>query len=64
MTARPVHWHEGMFLRPQQLQAAQRYEAARQHTSTTWDHPYYWGVRAIAIDPDALANHRLVIHTL
>jgi type VI secretion system protein ImpJ len=53
-----------MFLRPQQLQAAQRYEAARQHTATTWDHSYYWGLRAVTIDPDALSNHRLVIHAL
>jgi type VI secretion system protein ImpJ len=53
-----------MFLRPQQLQAAQRYESGRQQTITAWDHPYYWGLQAITVDPDALANHRLVIHNL
>ena len=49
---------------PHHLQAAQRHSAQMLHTGLTWDQHYNWGLRAIDIEPDALANHRLVIRTL
>jgi type VI secretion system protein ImpJ len=64
MTAREVHWHEGMFLRPHHMQAAQRHAAQQLHTATTWDQHYNWGLRTIDIEPDALANHRVVVRAL
>lgn len=64
MTIRAVHWHEGMFLRPHQLQAEQRYTAYLTQRSAKWDMHYNWGLRAIEIDLEALANHRLVIRSL
>jgi type VI secretion system protein ImpJ len=64
MTAREVHWHEGMFLRPQHLQAAQRHLAHLGHVNGRWDHPFNWGLRAFVLDREALANHRFVIRTL
>src|SRR5262249_13098405 len=64
MTVRPIHWHEGMFLRPHHLQAAQRYGAHLDNTSEKWDHHYNWGLRSIDLDLDALANHRLVVRSL
>ncbi len=64
MTAREVHWHEGMFLRPHQLQAAQRHADQLLHTSSTWDQHYNWGLRGIDIEADALANHRFVVRSL
>ncbi len=64
MTAREVHWHEGMFLRPHQLQAAQRHASTQLHTSSLWDQHYNWGLRAIEVEPDALANHRVVVRAL
>ncbi|HVS38398.1 MAG TPA: type VI secretion system baseplate subunit TssK [Gemmataceae bacterium] len=64
MTARAVHWHEGMFLRPHHLQAAQRHSALQQHTANQWDHPFHWGLRLLEYDRDALANQRLLIRTL
>jgi type VI secretion system protein ImpJ len=64
MAERAVHWHEGMFLRPHQLQAAQRHAAQQVFLNTLWDHPYYWGLRVIELDRDALANHRFVIRRL
>jgi type VI secretion system protein ImpJ len=64
MTARAVHWHEGMFLRPHHLQAAQRHIAQLQHTADQWDHAFSWGLRVFDLDRDALANHRLVIRSL
>jgi type VI secretion system protein ImpJ len=64
MTAREVHWHEGMFLRPHQLQAAQRHADHQLHTSSTWDQHYNWGLRGIDIEADALANQRFVVRSL
>ncbi len=64
MTARAVHWNEGMFLRPHHLQAAQRYASEQLHRSSQFDQHYNWGLRSLEIDKEALANHRLVIRTL
>lgn len=64
MAVRAVHWHEGMFLRPHHLQASQRYGSYLANEGEKWDHHYNWGLRAIDLDRDALANHRLVIRSL
>jgi type VI secretion system protein ImpJ len=53
-----------MFMRPHHLQAAQRHFAHLLDSSESWDHAYNWGLRAVEIDRDALANHRLVVHRL
>src|SRR6476469_8516675 len=41
----PVFWHEGMFLRPQHFQAADRYWSELAEVSQQLDHPYYYGLR-------------------
>src|SRR6478735_3425684 len=64
MTARPVHWHEGMFLRPHHFQAAGRFLAHEMARGDKWDLHHNWGLRSIQIDPDALANHRFVVRSL
>src|SRR5262249_42193625 len=64
MTARPVHWHEGMFLRPHHFQAAQRYAAAELARGTHWTLHHDWGLRTIDLDRDALANNRFVVRSL
>src|SRR5262245_21033296 len=64
MSIRPVHWHEGMFLRPHHFQAAQRHTQYLTHLGEKWDHYYNWGLCSADIDLDALANHRLVVHGL
>jgi type VI secretion system protein ImpJ len=64
MTARAVHWHEGMFLSPHHFQAAERHWAARGQADEKWDHHYNWGTRSIELDRDALSNHRLVVRRL
>jgi type VI secretion system protein ImpJ len=53
-----------MFLRPHQLQAAQRHAADALHTSGRWDVHHNWGLRDFEMDRDALANHRFVIRRL
>lgn len=64
MVTRAVHWYEGMFLRPQHLQAAQRYEASQRHREAKWDLHYNWGLRSVELNETALANHRLVVQSL
>jgi type VI secretion system protein ImpJ len=64
MSARPVHWHEGMFLRPHHLQAAQRHVAQLVAAGDSWDHTYNWGLREFELDPDGLANHRFVVRKM
>ena len=59
-----VHWHEGMFLRPQHFQASTRYQIQQGVRSGQWTVHYSWGIRSIDLDQDALANQRLVIRSL
>lgn len=56
MAKEPVHWSEGMFLKPHHFQAADRFARERLRESEDWFHPHDWGVRSLRIDPDALAN--------
>jgi type VI secretion system protein ImpJ len=64
MTVRSVHWHEGMFLWPHQMQQAERFFAHQVHVSGTWDLHYNWGLRALELDMDALANRRFLARSL
>jgi len=51
-----VHWHEGMFLRPQHFQAAER--NGRETTTLNIDCcvPYAYGIQSIAVAQDSLVN--------
>src|SRR5215813_273615 len=64
MVPRPIHWHEGMFLRPHHFQAAQRYWSYQTSLGDKWDLHYNWGLRAIDLDLDGLANFRFVVRSL
>src|SRR5687768_17491531 len=59
-----VHWHEGMFLRPQHFQTDQRRLSHQLSRSAKWDCHYNWGLRGLDLDLDALANYRLVVRSL
>ncbi len=64
MPDRPVHWHEGMFLRPHHFQAADRFSArvlAQNIQMLRW---HAWGFRRCVIDLDALSAFRLVVREL
>ncbi len=52
----PVHWSEGMFLRPHHFQASDRFWAENVVLNSHFDHPYGYGVYQMDIAPDALAN--------
>jgi type VI secretion system protein ImpJ len=63
MSNLPVHWHEGMFLRPQHFQAADRHWADALRQGEQWDHEYCYGLRSIEISAEAIANfHVQVTH--
>ncbi len=59
-----VHWHEGMFLRPQHFQALNRHQTQQTARNEQWSVHYAWGLRSLDLDEDALANQRLVIRAL
>ena len=54
MASRQVHWHEGMFLRPQHMQAADRHWHESVKDSEEWFHPFTWGIRSIEIERDEI----------
>ena len=64
MATPAVHWFQGMFLRPQHFQMAQRYEAGQRDRGARWDLHYNWGLRSLELNAAALANHRLVLQSL
>ena len=51
-----VHWYQGLFVRPQHLQAADRHWLELSHTSESWDHPYGYGLHSFSYSKDALAS--------
>ena len=61
MRHRPIHWSEGMFLRPQHFQAADRHWEDRLTTSERIDNAFNYGVYEIAINEAALAHYQLEI---
>jgi type VI secretion system protein ImpJ len=64
MAAHDVHWHEGMFLRPQHFQAGRTHLLHVTALGQKWDLHYDWGLRTIDIDADALGNFRFVVRGL
>ena len=57
----PVHWYEGMFLRPQHFQAAERYWSERIATSDQWDNQYNYGLAHLELSRESLANSQIQI---
>lgn len=64
MTPKPPHWHEGLFLRPHHLQAADRYTARLVDQNTRFAQWYAWGYRRCEIDEAALGGFRFVVRDL
>ncbi|NDC55124.1 MAG: type VI secretion system baseplate subunit TssK, partial [Planctomycetia bacterium] len=54
----PVHWTEGMFLRPQHFQALDRARAEELAVATAASDPCCYGLVRMEIDPAALANRQ------
>ena len=64
MTARAVHWHEGMFLRPHHFQAAERSYQELAARKARWDVHHNWGLRRLDFEREALANYRFALRAL
>jgi type VI secretion system protein ImpJ len=64
MNQRPVHWSEGMFLRPQHFQAAQRATGEALTRLAQFQQPHYHGLARCRIDLDALAGFRFILREL
>ena len=62
MRFQPIHWFEGMYLRPQHLQAAERHWSESQQLAAQWDHAYYYGLRKFEISAEAVANCQLQVN--
>ena len=58
----PVHWSEGMFLRPHHFQAADRYWTELVQTSESWDHPYNYGLHRIDLSEEAIGNYQFQLN--
>ncbi|SIO61695.1 type VI secretion system protein ImpJ [Singulisphaera sp. GP187] len=63
MASRPIHWHEGMFLRPQHFQVADRNVREGLRDSEDWFHPFNWGVRSVEFDREAFGNYSAVLRS-
>jgi len=63
MSVQAVHWHEGMFLRPQHFQAADRHLRDQIAIGSKWNLHYGWGIRWIDLDTEALSNYRFLIRS-
>src|SRR5687768_17154382 len=59
----PVLWQEGMFLRPQHFQAAERYWTELIESSEQFDHPYYYGLRSLSLSREAISNNQFQINS-
>ena len=64
MTPQPVHWHEGMFLRPHHFQAADRYQSRLVDATAQFLQAHAWGLRRCVIDTEALGGFRFVVREL
>lgn len=60
----PVHWYEGLFLRPHHLQSNDRYKDELSCTSDRWDHAYNYGIYEFEFSTEALANNCLDVRVL
>lgn len=63
MASRPIHWHEGMFLRPSHFQAADRHALDMLRGSEDWYHPFNWGLRSVDFDREAIGNYSAVLRS-
>jgi type VI secretion system protein ImpJ len=59
-----VSWHEGQFLRPQHLQAADRYWNEVNRLSGEWSLPANYGIRSLEFSREALANNQFELRSL
>ena len=57
----PVAWTEGMFLRPHHFQHHDLYLLEQLHRHAQTIDPFHWGIASVAINEDALSDHRIEV---
>jgi len=62
MQSLPIHWSEGLFLRPHHFQAADRYWTEALQTGQQWDHQYFYGIRKLELSDEAIANYQFQVN--
>ncbi len=60
----PINWHEGLFLRPQHFQSAERHWNELVSKSEQWDHPCHYGLKSIAFSHEAIANYKFELQQI
>jgi type VI secretion system protein ImpJ len=64
MTARSVYWQDGMLMWPHHMQQEERLHVERLHVQHRLNVHHNWGLRRLALDPEALKTGRLVVQHL
>lgn len=64
MSSKPIHWNEGLFLRPHHFQAADRHDSAQRALVAAVAVGRTAGIGEIDIDLDALGNHTFQVRLL
>jgi type VI secretion system protein ImpJ len=54
--AKPLFWHQGLFLQPQHFQQNELYASTRIGPLLNYGHSWFWGVCSLAFDDQALAD--------
>jgi type VI secretion system protein ImpJ len=60
----PVHWYEGLFIRPHHFQAAERHWQEYIQLSDRSNHPYNYGLRSVDLNEDAVNNYQFSVGSL
>lgn len=60
----PVHWFEGMLLSPQHFQQNNYYLEQLMFYHLKMTQPYYWGVKRLEVDENAINHDMLVVTTV
>ena len=53
---RSIFWHQGLFLQPQHFQHFDRYVSSLISPAFQYVQPYFWGLRAVALNESSLLN--------
>jgi type VI secretion system protein ImpJ len=61
--AKPLFWHQGLFLQPQHFQQLDLYTSSLNVPLQTYGMPWFWGVIAIAVNDDHLKNDTVSLYS-
>jgi len=59
-----VHWHQGLFLRPHHLQAADRHWDELAQLSHQWDSRFHYGLHEMQFSTEAIENGHFEVYSI